>query len=501
MPRGSGLNLRSPDSTLLQSGALIVVLVAFAFVNPVGYIGGGWDDFQYVNAARCWVTHGPCLPHDHWQARWPLVAPVALTLRIFGESRTSAAVVPLIYSVVAILSLRYIGERLFSRAAGWIAAVTLAATPVFTVHVFALLVDIPELALMLAGSAALLYALPRHSQTGALLAGACFGLSFATRETAAGMIVLILGSAWLAHRREATRMIAWVVIGIALIGAVETAVYWWATGDPLWRFRLALGHVRIWSSELQPWVDQSRGPLLNPDYIAGWKREPGIYVAWPIDAWLNLLANPNICLTILLGLGLPLVYWNTLTRSARRALGLIGAIAVLHSCFLIYVLAIDPKPRMFLVAAVAGSLSIGVSATAAIRSGRVVIAAPLVVLCGILNLCVTSMHLAVYPAEPAVRQWLRAHPGEVETDPTTRAHFTLLREARQLPAMGSGHRYVLYRVDHPDQPGGGVLPPRLAKSRVVTRTPLGRSNILPERYMNWIYLFDTAQPTTLPKTQ
>jgi hypothetical protein len=93
-------------------GALALILI----VNPVGFVGGGWDDWQYLNAARCWVQHGPCLPTDHWQGRWPIIAPLAAVIALLGESRFSVGLPSLAYSIGSLVLLAWLGNRLAGKA-------------------------------------------------------------------------------------------------------------------------------------------------------------------------------------------------------------------------------------------------------------------------------------------------------------------------------------------------------------------------------------------------
>ena len=86
--------------------------------------------------------------------------------------------------------------------------------------------------------------------------------------------------------------------GMILPVAAETITYWIVAGDPLWRFRLSLGHTHIPSAELPEGFDTSQSPLFNPHYIAGWKREARVSVFWPIDPWLNLLAGFRLGVTL-----------------------------------------------------------------------------------------------------------------------------------------------------------------------------------------------------------
>ena len=79
----------------------VAAVVAFAAM-PKGFFGGASDDWQYLNASRCWAAHGPCLPTDHWQGRWPAIVPTAALISVFGESRLTIAVWPMLSSAVAL---------------------------------------------------------------------------------------------------------------------------------------------------------------------------------------------------------------------------------------------------------------------------------------------------------------------------------------------------------------------------------------------------------------
>lgn len=54
----------------------VIVLLLLIALNPIGYIGGGGDDWHYVEAARCVARDDACGYETHWATRWPLVLPL-----------------------------------------------------------------------------------------------------------------------------------------------------------------------------------------------------------------------------------------------------------------------------------------------------------------------------------------------------------------------------------------------------------------------------------------
>ena len=100
--------------------------------------------------------------------------------------------------------------------------------------------------------------------------------------------------------------------------AVEALTYWIVAGDPLWRFRLSLGHIHIPSLELPEGFDTSQSPLFNPDYIAAWKREAGISLVLAARSWLNLLAGFRVGLNLVAAILLGLLFTRRLLESRDR---------------------------------------------------------------------------------------------------------------------------------------------------------------------------------------
>jgi 4-amino-4-deoxy-L-arabinose transferase-like glycosyltransferase len=411
-------------------------------INPVGYLGGGGDDYEYLQAARCWVANGPCVPETHWASRWPIVAPVAQVLALFGESRTTAAIAPLLWWLSGVAGVAVLGARWFGAKAGVIAANLFVVLPVYAVTALSIGADVPEVTLQLWSLVLASEAWRKQSRRWAVAAGALAAVSFATRETS----VAFLGAAaiaWLALDRHRRSVLLWALPGFVAVVAAELAAYWVVTGDVFYRTALSFRHASMFTSELAASVDRSRSPLFNPEFIAGWKREMGIELFWPVDPWLNLLATPRLGATLIAAAAATLLWRQYLSAAEQRRCALLTVGALLAASALIYGLAVDPKSRMFMGLAAAAALVLGAALAAAWERGR---ALPVLLVAGVLVIFQLSIHSEAinrFEAERAARAWIAAHPAQIEMDPSAVSYLALVPQASALPRSGSGRPLVL----------------------------------------------------------
>lgn len=432
---------------MLLAGLTILILL----INPVGFIGGGMDDWQYLNAARCWREFGPCLPHDHWQARWPVIAPIALLSSVFGESRTTVELPFLIAALSCVLLLVRVGNRLFGSPIGWIAAAFLLLTPVFALQLMEPSVEAIELGFMLAGLFFLLRWLDDPNSSTAFGAALLFSMAIQVRETSLTAAAFAVGIALIAKPQAALKYSVTAMFGFAIPFVTEFVWFWAATGDPFWRLKLDLGHTQIPSSELRGPIDHTRGPLFNRNYIAHWKFQPGIHVHWLLDGLLNLFANAYAGLSLAL---VPLLALFARARGERKvaltALR-IWALAMLYACVLIFVFAVDPKPRMMMVPLCLTNMALALllwHLRDLFRATCIAITAVCGSVAGVLLITAPSL----LAAEQASAQWIAAYPGKIEIDENTRRHLALIPSAQNLPGVDSQSEFLIYKsVDACDE--------------------------------------------------
>lgn len=337
---------------LLPAVLALTLAVAIASINPVGYVGGS-DDLQYLEAARCVAREEFCVPHTHWAARLPLVVPTAAVLAALGESRTHVMLVPIAYGLAAILLFVTVVQRAAGRTAAALAGVALAATPTVGGELTALGVSAVEFFWAIAAAFAWQHGLLARHRGWAAIAGAALGLALLSRATAFAFLPVCAVSLLFATR-QTRAFVPPALSGLAVVLALEAAMYAATTSNPLHGWMLSLGHTRLPSSE-SPVAHLVGSPILNPAVIAGWNRSMGIDVHWTIDGALNLLADPTIAPNLWAALGLLFLARD---KSVRVPLLLLGA-ACLYFGVLTYAMAIDPKPRMFVPVAAAACAIFG----------------------------------------------------------------------------------------------------------------------------------------------
>lgn len=425
-----------PLLATLSFGLLILLL------GPSGYRGGGADDFHYLEAARCAARHGFCTPQAHWWSRFPLVAPTAGVFALFGEGRAQAAAVPLAYGLAAALLLSRMMFTRYGPAAATAAGLALMATPAFHGVLLNPNIDLAELAFLLAA----LFFLDRCRAGGAApwaaLAGVALALAVQSRPSAlCALPSFALFIAWTPALR--TR-IAPIALAFAAPLAAEAVLYAFQTGEPLMPWRLALSHGGVPSTELSPIVDESRSPLFNPQFIGGWRPAAGIDAHWSVQGFVNLLVHPGIGPTLIAAaVSLALARRRAaLTRDPVPAVLL--AAAAVHFVGLVYALAVDPKPRMFLPGVAIAAAIIGIAAARLHRSGERLLSAAIVGSLCVAGLAWSSGHPDLDAADRIAREWLRGEEGRTALEVNTATMLTLVPGVAQAADPARATRILLF---------------------------------------------------------
>jgi 4-amino-4-deoxy-L-arabinose transferase-like glycosyltransferase len=445
----SYFRLRTAVADLWSSPLAIVLLTALLIVavNPLGYRGGGADDWHYLSAARCAAEQGFCLPGDHWARRFPLVLPSGAALALFGETRLGLWIVPLIYSVGALSLFVLIVQRQFGRLEATLAGLALVGTPIMIERVLEMTADMTEFALVVAAVFCVQSCHRKGSAGWLAAAGAMLALAIQARPTTLPLVpVFGLGILLVPALR---RHLFAFALGFILPIALEALAYAVWAADPMLSWKLSLGHTRIPTSELPRSLDLSQSPLFNIAYIDGWAPAAGIKAHWTVKALINLVVHPAIGLTLTCAVIFSLLNRRKLGSAAVGGwlLPFLAGSAVFLFGALVFGLAIDPKPRMFLAIAAVACVLFGVLAARNWREGSRALA--IVCILMMLGRSATAIYYRPDPqaAGAVAAAWIAAEPaGSVSIDELSTQFLTLTPQVRALPvhpAPGAQHMLLL----------------------------------------------------------
>ena len=407
---------------------MLAVAALLLTVNPLGYFGGHWDDGRYLEAAQAWAKHGPVLGTDHWALRWPVVLPTVAAIRWFGLSG-AALMLPGLATLAAILSVNFWAtRRQFGGAVAAVACLALLTTSEPMRAATRLTADLPEL---LFWSAALwAFWFGRDGNRGWLLAaGAVAACAWSTRETGLGLL-LLFALAFITGVGPRRRDYGWLALGFTAVFVPEHWLLWQASGDPLYWTHVDMRHIEIASNDLAGGTAPGAIAPLNTGLMRRWSGAGPLRLHWAIDPWLNLFANPAYGLDFLLA-ALGLLWLRPRSWQHWRAAGVLAAVAASNIATTLYLIATDPKPRIFMPAIGAACLLLALVAVALWRHGhrRAVLGA------GVIKLVTLLVMLDVATSYAGLSQLARsalaAAPGPVHVDRWTASTLAVTEPAVQ----------------------------------------------------------------------
>jgi len=220
--------MRFWHSPAFRWGALLGGALAWRLLLFIGAQGS--DDLAYSEAARSLARGSfPANPGIHG-ARLGYVGAIGFFYAVFGAGTFSLVCVNLAASVAEVAMSRIVARVFLDDGAAWLAAALVAILPVHVFHATEAHPDVPAAALTTLSVLLFLRALKSDSIRGFLLSGAALGAAHWMKESA------FLGFAALAALggRPRPRLLV-VVAGFVAVVALESALFWAATGDPLYR--------------------------------------------------------------------------------------------------------------------------------------------------------------------------------------------------------------------------------------------------------------------------
>ena len=426
--------------------ALAASLLALAVVLALASLCLTWvgftesDDVFYAQAAMGWVRQPPFLGDSHWALRHCIVLPMAVLFRLFGQSEAMLVLPSLLYAAGLLALLAHIAWRLH----GWLASaftIAIAGTiPVIATGASLVSTDLPEAFFVIASLWVFHRGLPGPRAAMLLWSGGLAGFAVITRETAVALLVLyaILFAIGYGGRRRAY---PWLALGVAIVVGLDWLYLTSLSGDPLYRWHIALAGVR------------GDGPQMAGAFATA----PGLdrFGAVDVPRWLKPFAATfaNQSFGLFPWLAVPATIWVITGGPARARPGsaLIGALALTWFVVLGFLLMpwLWVIPRYYAVCTVL-AVPLAIALAHAARVGRRWIAcAALALVIGsgtALNLGATTDQMA---GERALAGFAPDTPEIIHTDPATEqgARWLLERQgagdrvSAGLPQAGSLYFY------------------------------------------------------------
>ncbi len=247
-------------ATLLVDGVLAAMVAVVCVLYRVPPYPS--DQLNYFDAATTFPSD-PTYAAVHQFLRIGLIIPLRLAQEVFGYSQTAWLLVPILASLLLVMSVHALGTLLFNRYVG-VAAATLT---LFNSVVFPDLTQpLPDLMATALLSAALVLTValrqnrPWVAATGRrrvatlVVIGALLGWSYLTREYIVfcwPLVPLLLA------RRIPLRQQAWMLVPLAVVAVGETALNAVVFHDPLVRLRSAAEHGSVGTPTTHDYIGQS----------------------------------------------------------------------------------------------------------------------------------------------------------------------------------------------------------------------------------------------------
>ncbi len=227
--------------------ALMALTVSVRLASPTGWLGS--DDVSYYCAAEHILTGETIQRAHHHYARLAVIAPVALSMALFGENPAAIALPSCIASLLCVLLIAVLGRCVWDWWEGLCAATIISVLPYYRVLSTT---GYPETQACLWSVGAVLIALmivrsqsPKRILILSLTCGLVVGLAASAKEfsiytfvAVAAIIVAHQKVSWFARLRTVTIC----GIGIVIYFFGECVFYLWAADD-FWFHIHALGNT------------------------------------------------------------------------------------------------------------------------------------------------------------------------------------------------------------------------------------------------------------------
>jgi 4-amino-4-deoxy-L-arabinose transferase-like glycosyltransferase len=316
----------------------VAIFAASVWLGWTGYIGS--DDGLYASAALSWLDGSRYLGTTHWALRLTTVLPIAGSFLLFGVNELALILPTLAYGLATVIVLSVVAYRLLGPKCAPITAVLFASAPMFALSNSTAGVDLAELFFDLLALCLFITAMESSRRRLLLvLCGVFLAFGWMSRETTI-FLIASLGLFFLAGAYFRRVEYLFIATGFLAVAGSEILIYYFATGDALYRIGIDYHH-----------------DLVNRDATQGLFDPSGnLHAGGIADPLLMILLNKNF--GFLFWLAIPAGVWLVRSRSMpaklRRA---VSAIAIAGLVWMVGISAcsgklfLDPRYVLFSVGA------------------------------------------------------------------------------------------------------------------------------------------------------
>lgn len=329
--------------------ALIAIGVSLPYLTWIGY--GESDDYFYANGAIGWLESFPYAGQNHWELRHPIVLLLVATFSIFGINEVGLVASQI---VVYIGILLLVGLFVRRELGFWVAVcsvILVALVPVILRKATFAHCDLTEAFLILCSLVLFHRAGERAGNAGLLVAsGLCAGLAILVRETTA-FLILFYGLLFLAGYAFSRWRYWLLVAGFLPVIAMEAAVMWVVTGNPLHRYLVTYQGVSESTPGQVSWASAQEGFDLAGNF----------HTNSLMDPILAVFAGNEFALTAILFVPAAIWAWRRsgrLGKSAERLLKLSIGFSVLWFVCVGYAPFLWLEARYFIICGILASIVI-----------------------------------------------------------------------------------------------------------------------------------------------
>ncbi|MEW6096775.1 MAG: glycosyltransferase family 39 protein [bacterium] len=277
---------------------LLVIIVLFGLALRLIFFSGyiERDDKHYLAQAYKFSI-GDFSPGDSvWTVRLGVIAPTACFFSLFGINKLTAVLFPLLCSIGIIILIYYLGKLLFDGKVGLVASFLLSFFPLDVIFATHLYPDIPISFFITLSIFLFLKGERSEKKIYYLISGIFLGISYLNRLS--GLLIGLFFIFYVLYKRKLKICYCLIPLGFLLILGLELVLYYFQTGNPLFRYQKTYGER--WCIGKSEFLYRGTNWWIEPLLMLTTNQEFGIFYYFVLPIIVYFLFKRNIEVNILL---------------------------------------------------------------------------------------------------------------------------------------------------------------------------------------------------------